>query len=1541
MPKYKDFSSSFTAGSTNTITVPMCSHAENDLLVAFLTAYDDPGTWASTGWTEYHKSGGLCVMYKIATGAEGSEVTFTTTTANYRLNGTIISVGDVDTAAPFDVKTGATSGGNYRGTMPAVTTTGPDRLILYFIVATGIPTMIEGTAHLIASKSGTLHDDGCSWAYKKSAGTTPTVSFSRTNTGNYPTLTLAIKPPATGATVIPVYTVSDSSNYLTPFTGGAFNYDQALSSDVTTDFGATLDGQTLVNQAPTTVAGYGVNPSHTAGKFQGSYQSAKYAGCVMRFSSSNKPNISNKNLLLHGLPLVPKDVVFTDSVSLSETMGVLLGLCSTAAVDYKWWHVGGANTPWGANRTPFVIHSGSTAGVLQSGGTLNDDSIYSVGLAISGKVTPPLWTFASLWALDTIIISGGNAANPVMLPEIAKVAAFGHERLSVIQQGAGQGMILQPIQFGDGGTNPLNLDLSLTAIEFPSQYDKANKLVNYNSVDNFVGLTYYAGASDVINHSAAIVSSSSRYHFRLHSSTSTSATYNFAGLAVIGAGDVVLNKAITITQLTINDYGTADLSNLTLTNSTILGVPATSDSLTINATTSLADCTLDVSGVTAGNHWCSVANPEIFEGNGFTGGGGHAMKLTTAGSFNITDNVFTGFGADESTGAAIFNDSGGAVTLYVLGSGNAPTVKNGVGATTEVIAFESMQGIDFAGVVTGSTVKVFATGTQTVLATPTGPDWLWSETYVENQTVDYTVLLDGYVPIRVAGLALSNSVVPVTIQQGADRAYQEPSGLTFGTTATVNTGTKRFTVTVATTGQNWYSFLQQSWRTEATLANVTFPLIANGPNSFTLFDDWEFSSGINYLSRDGMRYKNTADTQTAIWAALLSSGVPAGETVRYRQVVDGATYSAAATGEIDQLIQVYGDATHGNFDYRGFLVLKVQAEGYDQVAADAVTTYGNLEDQLYVVGLAPATNGVATGDPGLASPPVITIHAPTTWNGKDFSITITDSLTGNTGENIIKWLRYNFEQGGTFQGLDGFAWHDLVQVSGNKYKTVRGTVYGYSGLKGVRVVNNDGTTSHAGFNLFTADDGTTYAPPAAATATVVAGTRVQLYNVTTATEIDNVFVAGSAYSYIISTEASNGDTLRLRACSLGYESSQSLGVWDSSVGLQFLVSQTLDSIYAAWGIDGSTVAEYSLDGPNLQIDANDVDGASTKTRLGAYYNYALTLEIGIRQFYGAVTFLSTAAIRVNTAVANLFIENVNATTALRFTDLDVRLYKDDGTSIIATTSYSIHNDYSGVPDTVETGVSGLTGAESAQLMGLPTASGNASAVWSSATRTLTSGSGISAQDVWEYGARTLSDKAGFALTAAYDPAKVAASQSSVDLIPTTPLLASNYVAPDNAGIAAIPTNPLLTTDARLDNLNATISSRMVAADYTAPPSTASIRSELATELARIDVAVSTRATAAAVRTELAPEMAMLDAPVSGVPAAVRVELAPELAGVIFLLKSVKNKREIKKIGSAWWLLIYDDDGATVILQKELRDFDGAAITDLTAGALAQELASAV
>ena len=65
-----------------------------------------------------------------------------------------------------------------------------------------------------------------------------------------------------------------------------------------------------------------------------------------------------------------------------------------------------------------------------------------------------------------------------------------------------------------------------------------------------------------------------------------------------------------------------------------------------------------------------------------------------------------------------------------------------------------------------------------------------------------------------------------------------------------------------------------------------------------------------------------------------------------------------------------------------------------------------------------------------------------------------------------------------------------------------------------------------------------------------------------------------------------------------------------------------------------------------------------------------------------------------------------------------------------------------------------------------------------------------------------------------------------------------------AEIDAIPTNPLLTNDARLNNLDAAVSTRLASASYTVPIAAGTIadavRTELTTELGRVDVAISSR-----------------------------------------------------------------------------------------------------
>jgi pyruvate-formate lyase-activating enzyme len=643
--------------------------------------------------------------------------------------------------------------------------------------------------------------------------------------------------------------------------------------------------------------------------------------------------------------------------------------------------------------------------------------------------------------------------------------------------------------------------------------------------------------------------------------------------------------------------------------------------------------------------------------------------------FNFEANGTYNFGGSTFQAGVTVDTINDSTVTFQVGAGVVVTNNDPTNITVEQTP--TQYGITFENLVAGSSVRVFQTGTQTLEDNneSTGTSWTWSEETTGSITVDYTIQQPGYRPIRVTGVQLTaaetGGVITVQVQQVLDRSYVASSGLTFGTTAIVDANNKEVEVSAATTVQNWYSFMIESWIDETALYNVAFPFDTNGPNSFTLTDGWEWGDGatsIAFLSRDGMRYTD-GGTTTAVWAAFLSIGVPAGLTVRYQQSDGGTTQETGAAGEIDELIQIFGDTTHGNFDVTGYLVLKAQGEGYDEGVVDAVALYGTLEDQFYVVGLLPLANGVATGDPSVSGV-TITDHgaSPVTWNGKEFSITITDSAGGNTGTDIMRWLRYNYGQGGTFQGKDAFNWHDLVQTSGSDFQTVRGVIYGDVGatLKGVRVVQNDGTTSHPDFASFTADDGTAYVPPTQVTisnSNIVNGCRVQLYNVTQDIEIENRVLTSAGYSYTglfgPGENLEDGDVIRLRAtyqsgvtAKLPYEQSSVV----SAAGISFLGVETDDEVYILYGVDGSGVTKFAAD--YVQDDINLVIGGNwTGEELYAWWVYNLTTEQGIREFFGAVTAIDAGNIRFNTDVVGLLLDNNTANNY--YQNDNIRIFRSD------------------------------------------------------------------------------------------------------------------------------------------------------------------------------------------------------------------------------------------------------------------------------------------
>lgn len=761
-------------------------------------------------------------------------------------------------------------------------------------------------------------------------------------------------------------------------------------------------------------------------------------------------------------------------------------------------------------------------------------------------------------------------------------------------------------------------------------YQSFFKFTNCVAYGNTNGFTYNSSGGSAGNKAYVFncVSLGNTTNWQASATDLTAATNNLGGTGEAWVKSPGIRIETTDTapfSATFTSTSTLDLSPASVTST-----------LVENGTEFFGNLLTDIDGSVRPSYPGSAYNTAVTAGSFIPG-----LSYTIA-SVGTTDFTLIGASANtvgvtfKATGAGTDTDTGTATLNAKLDIG-AYEFDLGYGTWPSTDYY----GLAFTGLVSGSKVKVFTTGTDTELfsTADSSTSETWSVNSSSSATVDYVILKAGYEPIRVTGITVTggaDGVVTTPIAQVIARWYQASSGLTINTNCFADASTKKFGLTAASTLQNFASYLLEQWialgDTTESYANKPFPIAANGPNSFSWLAGWEadlttYPNTITNLSRDGMRYLNTSGVATASWAAILSVGVPSGARVRYQQTDGGTTQNAAVTsGNMDQLVQIYGDATHGNFDYTGYLVLKVQEQGYDQVEADAVSLYGTLEDQLYVVGLTPTANGVAAANPTI-SDLTITDHgaSPVTWNSKQFSITITDAGT-TSGTHILQAIRYAQETGGTFQGKDAFNWHDLVQTNGDKFKGVRGKLYGDTGaaMKGVRVLR--GADAHPDVTLHTADDGTTYSSVSAGKQSVTIngltiGSRVQIYDTTNSTELKNEIAAGTSVSWVDTLDPVGNRAIRVRIAYVSGTSAKkfieaSIGTCGTSaetVAVAYLASQQDDATYNSNAINGSTVTGVTLtDSATDVMNLNLAGGTISLASMYAAWVYYASTEAGIR-----------------------------------------------------------------------------------------------------------------------------------------------------------------------------------------------------------------------------------------------------------------------------------------------------------------------------------------
>jgi hypothetical protein len=180
----------------------------------------------------------------------------------------------------------------------------------------------------------------------------------------------------------------------------------------------------------------------------------------------------------------------------------------------------------------------------------------------------------------------------------------------------------------------------------------------------------------------------------------------------------------------------------------------------------------------------------------------------------------------------------------------------------------------------------------------------------------------------------------------------DPDSLNDGTEITVNTSTYKIALVVTGNLSNdgvtlkcVYSKLKELWKSSTTYIKHPFPMTPITDEQFEFKDGWDLSDlTTKQLIRTGgwaLKAAGTGATQEE-WTGVISLGSVGGETsinagthqVYFQQSAALDAVDFELNGPVNQAIQVYGDASHGNFDRRGYLKVFVRTQGWSYGYSD-------------------------------------------------------------------------------------------------------------------------------------------------------------------------------------------------------------------------------------------------------------------------------------------------------------------------------------------------------------------------------------------------------------------------------------------------------------------------------------------------------------------------------------------------------------------------------------------------------------------------------
>lgn len=321
----------------------------------------------------------------------------------------------------------------------------------------------------------------------------------------------------------------------------------------------------------------------------------------------------------------------------------------------------------------------------------------------------PALRYLPLWVEVDRAPEGGGGANSSAINEIGARMTIGDVG------GNAQNFILDEILYGDGllfdgaagdfeafrdyeSTNSEGVLLTVIGTDFCFARIKIGSATSTSFTDSGFNITYPAQslvASDFMGVTFDLQNAGTSIDL---------SDGTFRAQDVSGTGNrpdfIVSGTAGTLTLNSVNALG----MRLILLNSSAIVTGGIYDGLDLTQGGSTISGAIIRPRTTSGIAMIDDADfSKLSEINFIQSGQGHAVEITAPGTYGLSSLEWDGFGADGSNSAAIYNNSGGLVTLNISGGGT-PTVRNGAGAST---AINNAVAVTLTNVEPGTKIKVF------------------------------------------------------------------------------------------------------------------------------------------------------------------------------------------------------------------------------------------------------------------------------------------------------------------------------------------------------------------------------------------------------------------------------------------------------------------------------------------------------------------------------------------------------------------------------------------------------------------------------------------------------------------------------------------------------------------------------------------------------------------------------------------------------------------------------------------------------------------